>query len=233
MNDPLAHPAKAPDEQNGRIVIVRHSLNVVAGASAFCAYYDWAARRPLAIFLIVFPWAALLLGKFMRPISSPGQVWKSNTATPVLISGLALAYLALVDSASLGWTGSAILTIFGAGLLAMGIFFADPESKPHGRFLAILAVACCTYGYGAGLELNALFDKGSITSYPVHVISKRGPARAYAGYLTVEPWGPNESDNQITVRRSLYRQVSIGTVVCVNLHPGAFGVNWYAASMCP
>ena len=180
----------------------------------------------------MFPWATLVLVRFMRPVWSLDQGWKSNAATPVLVPGFVLTYLALLDSASLGWMGSVILTLFGAGLLATGIFSADPTSKPRGRVLAILAVACCAYGYGAGLELNTLLDKGSVTSYPVHVLSKRSSGR-WAQFLTVEPWGRKESDNEITVRSSLYSQVSIGTVVCVNLHPGAFRLNWYAVSTCP
>jgi hypothetical protein len=145
--------------------------------------------------------------------------------------GLGLLGAVLTDSSPIDWLEPAILTIFGAALLTTGIILANPESKPRGTGLAVLVALCCAYGYGAGLEINALFDRGTVQSFPVRVLSKR--SQHYVRSLAVEPWGPNESDDEITVRWSLYSHVHSGDIVCVQLHPGALDMAWYAASLCP
>jgi hypothetical protein len=231
INDPFANTASVPAEPGRRIVSIALALNLIAVVTAYAAYADWVSRRSLVLLLVVFPWITLLLVRIFRPALYLNRELKMTNVTLAVVGpGLALLYLSLSDSTPIHWLKPTILTILGAVSLIMGVVFANPAAKPRGHALVVLAALCCAYGYGAGLQINALFDSGIAKSYPIRVLSTR--STAFARFLTVEPWGPKKWENNIMVRGSLYSHVHAGNVVCVHLHPGALGMAWYAVSSC-
>jgi hypothetical protein len=122
----------------------------------------------------------------------------------------------------LGW-----LAVFGAALRV------DPWIRRHLGGAALLAVLCGAYGYGAGLEANALLDGTTPRLYPVTVRAmhvNRGRGATY--YLGVSGWGPHPSGEDVAVSMRRYAATSIGDVVCVKLRPGALGVGWYVLGSC-
>jgi len=90
------------------------------------------------------------------------------------------------------------------------------------------------YGYGAGMQLNSLADSLAPQRYPVTVVSKyihRG-SKSTSRHLVLEPWGPVTARSDITVPADMYSSTQPGDTVCVLLHPGALGVEWYEITAC-
>ena len=89
------------------------------------------------------------------------------------------------------------------------------------------------YGYGAVEVGDTLFDGKPGVGYSSQVESKRvvsGRSETY--YLQVAPWGPVEQAGEVSVPSELYEAVQPGELVCMTLHPGRLGAQWYRMGPC-
>jgi hypothetical protein len=214
-------------------VVLRRSVNFVAIASTLCALFGFGPQGPLVVLLIAFPWITLLLVKRFRPDLSINGSRASDMALGVLFPSLALTFRALYDCTPLDWPGPVVMAIVGTALLTFGAAHAN-EDRMNRWALLVLGILCTSYGYGAGMEINARLDTTVPKTYAVKVLSKRiSNGKNHTRYLTVEPWGPKAKADEVTVPGGTYNQIKIGDRVCINWHPGALGVAWYALSLCP
>jgi hypothetical protein len=91
------------------------------------------------------------------------------------------------------------------------------------------------YGYGLAVVADTLPDRSKSTSYTVTITGKHATSgsRTTTYYLNLEPWGPIEKPNVVTVSRDFYRDAAPGDGVCLDLHAGALRVPWYKLVSCP
>jgi len=90
------------------------------------------------------------------------------------------------------------------------------------------------YGYGLTVAANTLPDRSKAASYIVLVTGKYATSgsRSTTYYLNLEPWGPIQKPNVLTVSRDFYQAAAPGDGVCLDLHAGALRVPWYKLVNC-
>ena len=107
------------------------------------------------------------------------------------------------------------------------------SSSVFGAILGVLVFASF-YGYGLIVVANSLADSSTTTTYSVEVIDKHAThGRSTSYYLVLEPWGPVEGRNEISVSSTIYEQVSRGDQICLGLHQGRLHAPWYHLADCP
>jgi hypothetical protein len=213
-------------------------LNIAAWVIAGWA---WLYPRPynLAItLLILMPWLAVILMARSEGLFHIDQ--RRNDAHPSLgpmfiMPGLILAVRALNDMHALEWKPALGLSIvIGSVLWIFTAVKVDTDLRSRRVSLVILPFIMLAYGYGAGMEINALLDRSAPSVYSVHVMHKHISSGRHRTYdLLLEPWGPEAQSENISVSSSLYRSVTVGDRVCVALKPGALNIAWFAVHACP
>jgi hypothetical protein len=211
-------------------------LNIAAWVIAGWA---WLYPRPynLAItLLILMPWLAVTLMARSEGLFHIDQ--RRNDAHPSLgpmfiMPGLILAVRALNDMHALEWKPALGLSIVVGSLLWIAVVKVDPDLRSRAVSLVILLFITLAYGYGAGMETNALLDRSAPSVYSAHVMHKHVSSGRHTTYdLLLEPWGPQAQSENISVSSSLYRSVTVGDTVCVSLKPGALNIAWFAVHAC-
>jgi hypothetical protein len=185
---------------------------------------------------VAVPWLAIGLVARFEPFYRIGGPKKSplpDLTLAVIIPGCVLSLQALNSMFPVGWRPTLELSlVFCFGLWAAAML-ADPWLRKHRVAALLLAALCSGYGYGAGLEVNALLDQSTPISYPVAVTSKHiGGGRGHTYHLGLAPWGPYRISGDVLVPLWRYRQTQIGNTVCVALRAGALGVAWYTVGSC-
>jgi hypothetical protein len=185
---------------------------------------------------VAIPWLAIGAVAKFRPFYRFGGPKSSplpDLSLLLIIPGAFLTLKALGSMSTVDWHSALALTLLG-GLVTVGAaFYVDPWLRKHLGTAALLALLCCGYGYGAGLEVNALLDHSTPTSYRVTVLSKRvSRGRSTSYYLGVPAWGPHHSGEDVMVAGWRYRDTRVGDTVCILLRPGAFSVGWYVLASC-
>jgi hypothetical protein len=186
---------------------------------------------------IAWPWVTLVLVARFQPFyrfggGRGGQL--PDLSMGLFFPGLALALVVLNALHAVHWWTPLIVAAMGSVLLVALAWWADPWLRRQRWTAPALALLCCAYGYGAGLELDALLDASAPTFYPVHVLSRhinRGRHTSY--HLEVSSWGPISGTDDITVPRDRYARTRLGDTLCTALHRGALGIPWYTLTDCP
>ena len=99
-------------------------------------------------------------------------------------------------------------------------------------FLALFGAA---YGYGALMYADVRFDHAVGQMFEAKVQDRNeSHARGGPSYrLTLAPWGPVTAPVSATVTAQAYARLNPGDTACVTLYPGALGMAWYRAGLCP
>lgn len=185
---------------------------------------------------LAWPWLAVAMVAMFQPFYRFGGL--SNSPLPDLSRSLFLPGFFLVLTAltmsTVGWHRALGLTVVGGFILTGAAIYVDPWLRRHLVTAAQLALLCCAYGYGAGLEVNALLDHSPPTSYPASVLSKRSirGSRSTTYYLSVPAWGPYQAGQEVMVSPWRYRTTQVGDTICILLRPGALRVSWYTVASC-
>lgn len=185
---------------------------------------------------VALPWLAIAAVAKFRPFyrfGGPNNCPLPDLSPPLFIPGIFLALVALKSMSTVDWQSTLVLTLLGALAIVGAAFYVDPWLRKHFGAAALLAVLCCGYGYGAGLEANALLDHSTPRPYHVTVLSKRvshGKSRSY--YLGVPAWGPHALGEDVMVSRWRYQNTRVGDTACIQLRPGALRVGWYVLASC-
>jgi len=144
-----------------------------------------------------------------------GKAWNFYPLAPGLFgSFIAYNFYPLVDGR---YALIAIVFLFFLliALVRRAVFFS-------GIALAMIA---------AGLFLNGALDKAPPRYVKTTVIEKssvQGDLRRGSHYrLTVASWRPGKSEENFDVDLGLFRRVTPGTAITVEVHKGFFGVPWY------
>jgi len=185
---------------------------------------------------VALPWVAVALVARFQPFYRFGGPKKSplpDLSLPLMIPGFLLTLQVLNSMSPVGWRPTFALSMVFGFALAAATMRVDPWLRKHRGSAALLTLFCLVYGYGAGLEVNALLDRSPPMTYPVVVQSKRashGKGTSY--HLGLQAWGPFHTGQDVMVPAWRYRQTRIGDTVCVALRAGALGVAWYTVTSC-
>jgi hypothetical protein len=119
-------------------------------------------------------------------------------------------------------------------LAYMGAFYHSlfESSSPSRTFFALLLFGML-YGYGLVATADAVEDGSTPAHFVVHVVGKHyttGRSRSF--YLELEPWGPVQSPNSLSVSQTIYDKAQPGDQICLELRPGRLNVPWYTQVSC-
>lgn len=184
----------------------------------------------------VTPWLAIAAVAKYQPIyriAGPRSSRISDLSLPVFMPGLFLALTALTSMSTVYWQSALSVMLLVTLILIGAALYADPWLRKHLGAASLFALLCCGYGYGAGLEANALLDHSVPESFSVRVLSKRIDHGKHTTYdLGVPAWGPKQAGDEIMVPSARYWNTKVGDPVCILLRPGAVDVAWYTLTSC-
>lgn len=124
-----------------------------------------------------------------------------------------------------------VVTVFAAYLFAFYQVSRKGPSRP-GRILALIIFAGL---YSAGLVAmaNTISDHAPAKTYSADVLRKRiSRGRSTSYYMTLSPWGPVDSPDELSVSSKIFHSFKVGDQVCLNLHPGSLHAPWYQLADC-
>jgi hypothetical protein len=236
-NDPVL--GNTPEERVARFAQARNiARNITFVAPVL---YLWSSVYPYPYLLIigllaVLPWLPVALmakNPGVYQLTGAANSGRPDLAAALIAPALLFAMRALADVHIIDW--SALLPwIVGAGaLLAAGIAWANRKPSRRWGSAIVILLAAGAYGFGAATSADAVLDAAAPTTYKPAVLRKHmtgGRNRSYE--LTVDPWGPRSSAEDITVSPAVFNLARVGQPICVSLHPGALGSAWYHAWVC-
>jgi len=201
--------------------------------------WGWFYPRPyrlVMISLLLLPWLALAIvmrsGGLFRIDSRPNDP-HPTVAFVFLLPGCVLMLRAVTDVHLLGWKAAVCVSVLVGLALAGMAMIADPTLKTHrGSIVGILFLSLF-YGYGAGVQANAIFDRSTERVFTAKVIRKgivTGKRTTYKLYLA--PWGSQIRTDEVFVSQRWYDSLQPGDVVCPVLHDGALHIRWYTVHPC-
>ena len=124
--------------------------------------------------------------------------------------------------------------LLGSLVCAMVVYGANRSSaQVWGVMIAALFFAIM-YGYGLAVAVDTLADQSKAASFVATITGKHttSGSRTTTYYLNLEPWGPIQKPNVLTVSRDFYQAAAPGDGVCLDLHAGALRVPWYKLVNC-
>jgi hypothetical protein len=223
-----------PGERMKALAKGRRFASVLAVVASLAAVWGLAYPRPYQVtiaILAALPWIAVEAVRRSSGLFRMDQNRNDahpNVAFAYIFPGMVLMLRSVFDyniipSSVVIWFSVGI-----GGLLSLSTFTADSTMRASVINTAAFAALSLTYGYGAAIEANALFDHSSGMSYTANVEGKhivRGKTTTYE--LELGPWGPIPQRNTLQVAPATFNPIQRGDVVCLTLKPGALGVNWY------
>jgi hypothetical protein len=106
-------------------------------------------------------------------------------------------------------------------------FFLLTGLVPRASIFAGVALALLA----TTLWLNGALDRFPVNDIKTTVIRKTvfsgSQSMGTRYYLIVSPWGPDGSQKEFDVDRSVFVRAVAGKTITVQLHKGCFGVQWY------
>ena len=187
--------------------------------------------------LLALPWVAVWMVSRFQPLYRFGAKRNDthpDLTAPLMIPGLVLAVRAMTDVHTLDWQAPLMLACVGGIALGGSALRVDPWFRQQHWAALLMGLFICAYGYGAGLELNALADSTLPNVYATQVLGKRvSRGKSSTFYLRVAPWGPVTEAADVTVSAGRYQATRIGDRVCVFLGSGVFRIPWFQIRDCP
>jgi hypothetical protein len=215
-------------------------LTVIAVGLGLWAVFYPNPYRFLMTSLALLPWIAIALtlrsGGLFR-LGARKNDPHPTLAAVFLMPGFVLALRVMTDMNLLDWRASLYVSAALTCILGIAAVMSDSSLREAGRatvLVALLSVFCgAAYGFGAGMQTNALLDHSPTRVYRAEITAMRvshGRHTSYDLYLT--PWGPKLEPDHVTVSRKFYNSVSRGDSVCLALRSGALHVPWYTVHQC-
>jgi len=239
----LADPAfgSNPQERLARLTRARQFSKVANGMAI--ALLAWAYLYPhpyaLAIALLaLLPWCAVLIVMLSRGLiafDTRRNDARPNVAMLLLLPGIVLGLRAMLDVHVLD-----VMPVFVYGFIAslplvLSAWMMAPKDslKPWAFPLTLLLLVAVPYGGGGLLLADVELDHQPAQAFPTQVLRKYiSTGKHSSPHLVLAPWGPRVMGEDISVNRAYYAHVDEGASVCMNLHPGAFGMRWYDMGDC-
>jgi hypothetical protein len=227
-----------PEERAESLKQARLSARTLSIAAVIVSIWGWFFPTPYRVVvfvLVAMPWLALALAMRYRGLFRVDQKQNDphpSIALPFLFPGLVLAIRVLYDLHMIGWQKPLVVALFIDLLLCATAMKLDSTLAAKKQIILLFLISI-GYGFGAGLEANALLDRSPAQIYEAKVLSKRisrGKTTTY--HLTLSAWGPLTHNDEVTVFRDFYESLQAGDTACVVSHQGALGMPWYVVRYC-
>lgn len=187
--------------------------------------------------LVAVPWVAVGMVAVFQPLyrfGARGGDEHPDLTMALITSGFILMLRALSTLETLDWRGPVMLACAGGLALGGAAARVDPWFRKRRWEVLLAGLLTCSYGYGAGLELNALADQSVPRVFRTEVLEKHVNEDRHwtTWYLTLKPWGPVAEADEVSVSKALYQLMRPGDTVCVLLRSGALQIEWYQVTSC-
>jgi hypothetical protein len=186
---------------------------------------------PVVLGLMLLPLLCLVLVVRSKGILRVDQYKndpRPTAAMGIMLPPFALAMRALTDFYIVHWTEALWLTMVVALSFGCAAARADSTVLRNRGGLIALAFIAITYGYGAGLVANGIFDRSAPITYEATVLDKRISHGKITSYqLKLNPWGSKQLGSTVAVEPSIFKVIEPGDTVILWVRHGALGVQWY------
>lgn len=225
-------------------------LNWLAGGLAMWGLFAPVPYDTIIRLLMIVPVLALGLALVFRSEISlepaedageddgkPAKDARPNLEWMLFLPACALAARACFDLQFVDWTLPSLMGVSGGAVLTLMVTWADPRLRAHvGNFLTALVIMA-VYAFGALAFANKIYDPSQAERFETTVDKRftRRPVRDSSlenHYVTVAPWGPMQTVNELSVSEELYESLKPGDKLCIDLYQGRFGWTWYQAAEC-
>lgn len=211
------------------------ALVVAVAAAAALNFGDAALQVPSAVVLAFVPVATLLLLQ-RSPLLYAVVKQKADPRAELSYALLAAGFGLVLRNRGIHLVSLqpllpliALVAIICTGLLYVS---SRKGASVRGRLVALLFFAGL-FSFGLATVANSLADRSIAAAYNVTVIGKHvSHGRSTTYYLQLEPWGPFDHPNQVSVSSSAYDATNIGDPVCLLLHPGRLHAPWFQTVLC-
>jgi len=216
-----------------------HAQGFVWGSSGVCvaALFLPDPYHLLALALIAMPWVTIALVARFQPlyrIAARRNDQHPDLTLPLMTPGLVLLVRVIAAYHPVLARTPLMLALYGGAALTLLAARADPWFRQQRVSLACVALFACAYGYGAGMQVNALADLSSPRLYSTSVLDKhvsRG-RRSTTWYLSLAPWGPVHEVRDVSVPVREWQLAQRGDELCIALRSGALAIHWYELAAC-
>lgn len=188
----------------------------------------------LTYILLIYPLAGIFLIGFSQGLVrlfAKKSSAHSSIFTGILFPAVALIIQSTVDTDILSydkvWVPS--LTI---GFITLIVLYVAAIKKLNQDIAAQVFVALlisAAYGFGSTMQINCVFDQSRPQVFTSTVVDQRisRGSRSTSYYLTLRDWGPYHPSKGISVSKSVYQLMPVGTPVMVYLKKGTFNIPWF------
>ena len=189
-------------------------------------------RFPVVLILALIPVAVIVLvlrSPLLYTVFKPKADPRAELSYALFASSFGL--IIPIGGRHLVSTQPLLFLMVPVGLIYAGTLYNTVQRNAAniGRVMLLLLLAGL-YSYSLGLEADTLEDASQATTYSASVIGKRiSSGRSTAYILQLAPWGPVQTNNQISVTRATYNHTLPGDQICLTLHAGSLHVPWYQA----
>ena len=225
-------------ERVKRLGIARRIVQILSGLSF--AGYLWVIAYPhpyrWAVGVVaLIPWVAAAIVFGSRGLI----VWGGDktTARPSVGSIIwascgSLVLRAFLDIDILDWPTLLISAALCGLVIAATVSPRDDKPRARVLFVALIAFVPAAYIYGAGAQLNTMFDQSPAEVYRVKVLEKsESSGRTRTFDLNVAAWGDQPAGTH-SITHELYDQVAVGSTVCIYRHAGWLHLRWFFIDHC-
>ena len=207
------------------------------GLSLICAVAGliWDNNSSLLL-LLLYPFFAILIIKSSNKLIR----FVPNTKSPyytvllgVMIPSIVSLILATKKYDIYQFSNLWIPVVIVIGVFGTLFYLIDKSNEivpVKGRVFLTIMLAM-VYGFGCVINTNCSFDNSSEQIYHANVLEHRvsyGKSTDY--FLTLGPWGPQATPQEVSVSAYMYDHTNIGTTVTVHFRNGLLNAPWLTVS---
>lgn len=187
---------------------------------------------PAIVAAAALPWIALWLA-WNDSAFSVEDVGKNdaraNVGILLWVPGMVIGIRAMFDIRLVHPIQLLVPALVFLALMVACLLWASPSYRKKVGSLLITSAFLCTYTAGTIAIANTVLDHRQPERYRLQVLNKRSKGGKHpTQYFTLPNWGPYGHENEIEVSRRLFRETEVGQSVCIQLHPGTIGLEWYS-----
>jgi hypothetical protein len=196
------------------------AANVAAGLWGY--FYPRPYDACLAV-LISLPWLSILAARLLG----------GTSALAYTILGPVTALVArAVSDLDLPAVGRLTAFACGTGALFAGAAFVSDRTAWRWYGLALLVVGLF-YGFGAAAEVDVLLDASAARHFAAPILSRDYYIGRHSTFnVVLGPWGDRLRPNKNSVSWNVYLALRGESTACIDIGPGALGMEWSMISMC-
>jgi hypothetical protein len=150
-----------------------------------------------------------------------------NAALAVLMTALGLPLRTALETTSVNKDEAWVIAAAVGVVFCMMVAGTTRIFTRHHREIPIVLIMALAYGYGAGMQLNRQLDFAPTVHQKAEVLRKYMGSGNNRYYVRLAPWGKRLQASAVEVDEPVWRSLIEGDLVCIPVHGGALGVQWF------